>query len=156
MLIEAIAQGCLKQTQMYVQCRIDPVDKFCSVRFQHQICCKLIAPGLSRISILIGAYDSQPLLSSRYLWLVAIPRRPHHRHRAGKGIWPEVATHCVKDTREKVAICPITSYIDLEMSKSCIDVHHIDGGVHREILRLVTDVREDRPAIHDCTVLQPF
>ena len=26
---------------------------------------------------------------------------PHHRHRAGKYVCPEVATHCVKDTREE-------------------------------------------------------
>ena len=28
------------------------------------------------------------------------PHRPHHRHGADKGVCPEVATHCVKETRE--------------------------------------------------------
>ena len=37
-------------------------------------------------------------------WWALLPRRPHHRHRAGKGMCPEVATCWVKDTGE-VATC---------------------------------------------------
>ena len=36
-----------------------------------------------------------------YLISPAPPLRPHHLHREGKGVCPNVATHCVKDTRKE-------------------------------------------------------
>ena len=34
-------------------------------------------------------------------WVMSSPLKPHRLHRTGKGVCPEVAIHCVKDTREE-------------------------------------------------------
>ena len=36
----------------------------------------------------------------KLFFYILLLRRPHRRHREGKGVCPDVATPCVKDTRE--------------------------------------------------------
>ena len=58
--------------------------------------------SVSQLRLWWTANNSPPTLLPATLWAF-LPVRPYHRHREGKGMCPDVATPCVKDTENGVA-----------------------------------------------------
>ena len=55
------------------------------------------------------------LLDCRLLDEPYSTRRPHHRHRKGKCVCPDVTTQCVKDTREEAMMSILLEFVLTQM-----------------------------------------